>query len=362
MFTFDQLSAVQIELTSRCQASCPMCPRNLYGGLENPNLVIDEWTLDDFKQIMNEEVLGKMLQVLFCGQYGDALLNPYLHDICRYIVESNPNTMINIHTNGSLHKEEYWRELARILPKFHTIHFGIDGFEDTHSLYRIGTDYNKVIRNMKAFIDAGGNATWDFLRFKHNEHQVDAARKFAEELGCKSFAVKDTTRFINGEPFKVVDKNGSILHYLEPASDANVSYINQYIVDNYKDFLNVELDCFALDMKRVYIDASKRVFPCGPHAMTVNDAPSYDDIAEPLRQIAIKETQDIYKNIIEINNASTHSLKEIINSSGWQYAWNQYVHGKERCITCVRNCGRFDNGSLTRFGDEDVERSPLRFD
>lgn len=362
MFKYSQLSALQIELTSRCQASCPMCPRNLYGGLENPNLVIDEWTLDEFKQFIPKELINRLYQILFCGQYGDALLNPYLHDICKYIVEVNPDVMINIHTNGSLHKEEYWRELATILPKMHNVHFGIDGFEDTHSLYRIGTDYNKVIRNMKAFIEAGGIVTWDFLRFKHNEHQVDAARALSKELGCKSFAIKDTSRFINGEPFKVVDKTGSILYYLEPPSDSNVAYINQHIVDNYQDFLNVDLDCFADSFKRVYIDASKRVFPCGPHAMTINNAPSYTDIAEPLRQEAIKETQDIFKNIIIDYDCSKKTLEEIIDSAGWQYAWNQYVHGKERCITCVRNCGKFDSVTLTRFGDEDLERSPIKFD
>ena len=36
MFKFDQLEIVQVEITNRCQASCPMCPRNIHGGIENP--------------------------------------------------------------------------------------------------------------------------------------------------------------------------------------------------------------------------------------------------------------------------------------------------------------------------------------
>lgn len=363
MFKYEDLGSLQIELTSRCQASCPMCPRNFHGGQENPYLVIDEWTLDEFKRIVNKEVLSKMYHILFCGQYGDALLNPYLLDICQYITDTNPNIVLNIHTNGSLHKEDYWRRLYKVLPPKHILQVGIDGLEDTHHLYRIGTDFNKIIRNIKAFINEGGIVTWDFLRFKHNEHQVDAARQLSKQIGCKSFAVKDTTRFVNGEPFKVVDKNGSILYYLEPATNSNVSYINNFIVDNYREFVDKsELECMSFVFKRVYIDASKKVYPCGPHAMTINNAPSYTDIAESIRQEAIKETQDIFKNLITNNDASKFTLKEIIDSPEWQYTWNNYVHGTKRCITCARNCGKFDKVDLTRFGDEDLERSPISFD
>lgn len=363
MFKYEDLGSLQIELTSRCQASCPMCPRNFHGGQENPYLIIDEWTLEDFKKIVNEEILHKMYHILFCGQYGDALLNPYLIDICQYITDVNPKIVLNIHTNGSLHKEEYWRRLCKSLPPKHILQVGIDGLEDTHSLYRIGTDFNKIINNIKAFINEGGTVTWDFLRFKHNEHQVDEAREYSKKIGCKSFAVKDTTRFVNGESFKVVDKQGNFLYNLEPASNNNVSYINPYIVENYREYVDQsELECMSYIFKRVYIDASKKVYPCGPHAMTINNALNYDDIADFIRQEAIKETQDIFTNIITKNDATKYSLKEIIDSPEWQWAWDQYVHGTKRCITCARNCGKFDKVSLTRFGDEDLERSPIKFD
>ena len=40
---------------------------------------------------------------------------------------------------------------------------------------------------MRAFINAGGRARWDFLIFAHNEHQVDEAEALATKWGFKSF-------------------------------------------------------------------------------------------------------------------------------------------------------------------------------
>jgi sulfatase maturation enzyme AslB (radical SAM superfamily) len=73
--------------------------------------------------------------------------------------------------------------------KRYHVRFALDGLKDTHSLYRMGSDYDTVVKNMKTFIDAGGRATWKFIVFKHNEHQVDEASKLARELGCVTFTV-----------------------------------------------------------------------------------------------------------------------------------------------------------------------------
>ena len=36
---------------------------------------------------------------------------------------------------------------------------------------------------MKWYIKAGGVARWEFLVFKHNQHQIEEARQLANELG-----------------------------------------------------------------------------------------------------------------------------------------------------------------------------------
>ena len=51
---------------------------------------------------------------------------------------------------------------------------------------------------------------WLFIRFKHNEHQVEDARKLASEMGFFKFELKDTRRFVV-DKFPVLNKTISFL-------------------------------------------------------------------------------------------------------------------------------------------------------
>ena len=159
MFAFEQLHTVQVEITNRCQASCPMCLRNIHGGIDNPNLILTDWTLEMFQNIFTDEVLAQISCVNFCGDFGDPIINANLIDMCQYVRDNKSDMTIILHTNGSAHNAQWWTSLAISLPKNHKVIFALDGLRDTHSLYRIGTNYDMIIRNAKAFIDTGGNAT-----------------------------------------------------------------------------------------------------------------------------------------------------------------------------------------------------------
>lgn len=358
MFTFEQLKCIHIEITSRCQAACPMCNRNLYGGLKNPKLILADWTLEEFEKIINEEVLKNLFQIMFCGHFGDPLINPHFIDMVKYVKKINPKVMINVHTNGSFFKEEWWEEFAKILPEKHSVHISLDGLEDTHHLYRIGTDWNKIFNNARAFINAGGIATWEFIRFKHNQHQVEEARRLSIENGFAFFSVKDTSRYVDGNPYQVLDKDGNLIYYLEPPTDSNISYVNQYMVDNYKMFLKeANIDCMALRMKQIYIDSLKRLYPCGFLGQTEMTMTEYGDIVDSLRKESLKENQETFSRFptLDLNKAS---IKEIINSHEWQTIWNEYIHEDKRLLTCVRNCGIF-NKSPTKFEEEIIDKELL---
>jgi sulfatase maturation enzyme AslB (radical SAM superfamily) len=117
-----------------------------------------------------------------------------------------------MNTNGSARQEDWWIELASVLGKGYVI-FSIDGLEDTNHLYRKGTNFERIIKNAKAFIDAGGRAVWEYIVFAHNEHQVEEARNLADELGFEKFQVKKSARFLSTtgslkESISSVDKKG----------------------------------------------------------------------------------------------------------------------------------------------------------
>lgn len=230
MYTLSDIKQIHLELTDKCNAGCPMCPRYLdYGSKLNPYLPLDEITLDQFKTWFPRRIISNILRVYACGNYGDPIMARDTLEIFKYIRYNSTECGIAMHTNGSARSREWWTELATLMTdniRTDATIFSIDGLEDTNHLYRRGTDFNKIINNAKIFIDAGGLAKWDFIVFRHNEHQVEDARQIAKELGFIDFNVKKTTRWpmfdengLGMHPVK--DRTGQITHYLrEPLNNS----------------------------------------------------------------------------------------------------------------------------------------------
>jgi len=227
MFKFSDLKTVHVEITNRCQASCPMCPRNFHGGLPNPNLKLSDWTYEEFSSMFTPSILKQMQGIYFCGNFGDPIINDDLILMCQYVKENAPEIDLRIHTNGGARSVDWWKRLYSAMPKRHVVIFALDGLEDTHHLYRIGTKYDTVIRNAKAFINAGGTAEWVFIKFKHNQNQVEEAEQRSKDLGFERFTVKNTIRFIGEPKYKVVDKEGIHVYDLEPPTDNTGTLINK---------------------------------------------------------------------------------------------------------------------------------------
>jgi len=263
MFKFDELKNIHLEISNNCQASCPMCIRNIHGGIKNDLVKINNWSFDLYKTAINEQVLKQIDKIYFCGNFGDPILNNDLPKMCEYTKSVNPAIVLRIHTNGSLRDTSWWRDLVNVLPKDHGVVFALDGLEDTHHLYRIGTDFNKIINNATAFIQAGGKAEWAFIRFKHNEHQVEQARELAASLGFEVFTTKDSSRFLLETKFPVWDKNKQTTHYLEPSNYSEIKFIDRSILKTYKEQIkNTVIDCFVKKEREIYLDAFGHLMPC----------------------------------------------------------------------------------------------------
>lgn len=341
MFKFSELKQIHLEITNNCQASCPMCSRNIHGGIDNPLLQLNSWTLADFKTIMSAEVLSQIESYYFCGNFGDPLLNNDLLAMCDYSAQAAPNVQIRIHTNGSLRNKEWWAQLAQVLPKQHCVIFAIDGLEDTNHLYRIGTNFWKIIENAQAFINAGGNAEWAFIRFEHNEHQVVRAKELAKVYGFKTFTMKDSSRFLMEPKYPVYDKQGNTTHYLEPANVSEIKFIDKRLLDNYRNIVKqVDIKCQAVEHKEIYIDAFKNVFPCCFIAMIPYIPLDVDADIAPIRKDILDQYNALVTDLsgIDALDATKVSVKDIINSTAYQTVWQRYWDAKG-LITCARSCG-----------------------
>lgn len=361
MFKFSELKQIHLEITNNCQASCPMCSRNIHGGLENPNIKIKGWSLDQYKSALSNEVLTQVEGVYFCGNYGDPLLNNNLLEMIKYTSQTNENINVRIHTNGSLRSKSWWEELAAALPKTHNVIFAIDGLADTHSLYRIGTDFNKIIENAQAFINAGGTAEWAFIRFKHNEHQVEECRDLAKKLGFNLFTMKDSSRWLLEPKFNVVDKNGDTTYYLEPSELSTIKIIEPSIVKQYKEILkNTQINCYAKHAKEIYLDAYGHLFPCCWLGAIPYNSKDLENELEEVRTAIHKDYYDLLESLGGIRNVDTadKSIKDIVNSNEYQTVWDFYWN-ERKLITCGRSCGTTKTVEFSKPKDQLVRTDTL---
>lgn len=354
MFPFTDLKQIHLEITNNCQASCPMCSRNHHGGMVNPLIKINEWSLEDFKQIINQQVLDQIEHIYFCGNFGDPMLNDDLIQMCQY-VKDHSTVSIRIHTNGSLRNKDWWKRLAQALPAEHFVIFGIDGLADTHSRYRIGTSYENILKNASEFIAAGGRAEWAFIVFEHNQHQVADAKKLASDLGFERFTTKNSSRFVGDTNFEVYDKTGNTIDVLRPPQDTVIKFIDKTTIANYKQIIaESDIECYVLKTKEVYIDAYKNLMPCCFLAATPYNYSEPSSLIFELRQYAQVQYDRIVDEIGGINTLE-RSIKDIIESAGYHRVWHRYWT-QEKSIVCARTCG---TNKLSKPIDQFLEREVL---
>ena len=359
-FNFNEIKGLHLELTTRCNAMCPMCNRNFKGKTrkELPDL---ELTLKDIKKILVSDFLKQLELISICGVYGDPICNNDLKLILKYFYECNPNIEIDIYTNGSLYSEEWWKDLATIM-RMHrgSVVFGIDGIGQVHTLHRCNTDYNKVISNAKAFIDAGGNAQWDFLVFKHNEKSIGKAKKLSIELGFKSFQIKKSSRFLKHLYEKdkqldstlaeygkhpVFDKKGNIKYFIELPK--NPKYRNESqktifrLIKEYGSFNQYldknKIECESIKNGGIFISAGGEVFPC----CTVYQQVCYKTVHNVSDVCELNE-YNLYKN--ENLSSFKNSIKDIVEGDFFKklyiaFQCDSIEKGKPK--SCARTCGKY---------------------
>ena len=194
---FNTVREFHVEISSRCNAACPMCARNQLGGATKPDLKQEDWHKTLIPKVFDSR-FKNLRNVLFCGTHGDPAVAPQSLDAVQHL-KTNFNTTIEFFSNASTRNTDWWYELGKLLQqKIEDDHyrnydigiFSIDGLEDTNKLYRRQTHWDIIMANAEAFIKAGGRARWDFIVFKHNQHQVEEAEKLANKMGFKQFRIR----------------------------------------------------------------------------------------------------------------------------------------------------------------------------
>ncbi len=208
---------ITIEVTSNCQAKCPGCIRHK---VFNPNTDLvsappKNWNLPlevHNKLIDDLAEKSKVKYMTYDGSFGDSPFHPDFLEMIEYSAsklkgdvepfgdekigqlspEFNGLHDMTISTNGSYKTPVFWKRLGEILnehlPNRHHVMFDLDGVDNkTQNMYRIATDFDKIIENAEAFISGGGEAVWKMIPFDFNDELEEQAKMLAAKHGFQKF-------------------------------------------------------------------------------------------------------------------------------------------------------------------------------
>ena len=331
MIDYEDIRIVHIEISSECNAECPLCPRNFHGYSWNRGYPEHSMTLAEAKKIFTPSFLNQLDEILINGNFGDIVMCPEAIDIIQYFRKHNKQAPIHISTNAGARNTRFWQELASFNC---TTYFCIDGLEDTHSLYRRNTLFSTVIKNAQTYIDHGGSkAIWKFIVFDHNQHQIEQARALSEQMGFDEFEVIYHGR-TSGPVF---DNNKKLLYYLgtnnsPTAFDDLVRQTHENMsLERLSPIKGTQINCKAKARKEVYISSIGEVYPCcwlGFHPMTYGQGSHFE------------VTNMQLKPLIHDNNALIHGLKKSIQwFNSVERSWSSTSLQTGRLHACDQTCG-----------------------
>lgn len=348
MLKLSEIRHLHVELTTRCNARCPMCMRNYRGYEYNSGYPICELSLENFKHIVGPDLLQQLVApepkigdfqpvfhgrrgVSFNGNLGDFASAKDAVEIVEYISQYNVPVLIN--TNGSLRNSAWWSRLA--LPNV-VVGFALDGLADTHHLYRQDTDWHRIIEHATALIKAGGRTVWRFIPFEHNRHQEQQCRDLARDLGFEFFENIYDGRD-NGPVF---DRHGNFTHQIgidtrpahiipdiKPLLESHVKWYDAKTIKHPKDTTELNIQCLHQRNREIYIAADGTVYPCcflGFYPKTMQH-PGNNEL----------------RDLIYENNSLEYSLEHCLQ---WfdrvEESWAKSSIAQGRTYQCITTCNR----------------------
>lgn len=349
-----QIKKIHIEHTSKCNLLCPQCAR-VYDGKVAPSLDLEELTVDDYKKLFTEEFSKQLESVWFCGNYGDPIASNTFMDSAKYLKSVGVKD-ISIHTNGSARTPDWWQELAGVLDC--TV-FSIDGLKETNHIYRVNSNWEKIIDNVKSYINAGGKAHWDYLIFDHNIDQIAEAKELATDLGFESISFKNTSRFVTNDTIQQAFQKVKTRKDSYSISSKNNPNKTKYesIVEEYGSFENyvdeTKISCKYKNNGVVYLDFKFKLWPC-----CWLSAPTYFHSDKNVQKKQLRELESRF--VKDFNSLRKYDLNTILDhewfANSLADSWSNKMDSKNpKLFTCGRTCGTsfeftsVGNSNETRF-------------
>ncbi|MFY7733508.1 MAG: radical SAM/SPASM domain-containing protein [Bacteroidia bacterium] len=180
--------SMEIEPTTSCNLRCPQCPSGLREFTRDTGML----DLNLYKKII-DEIHPELVWLILYFQ-GEPFLNKSFLEFVKYAASKN------LYTATSSNAHYFTDEMAKATVEsgLDRLIISIDGTnQETYSKYRKGGQLNKVIEgteNLLKWKKELGIQTphiiWQFIAFKHNEHQIPEIKKLAKEIGVDELGIK----------------------------------------------------------------------------------------------------------------------------------------------------------------------------
>ena len=195
---------ITVDPTNHCDLKCPLCPT----GIGDKSVEYGLLKLEKFKKVV--DAFSKWAQTVQFFSWGEATLNKSFIEMIRH-ASQNPHEMRST-TSLNLNNVTDEQIKGLITSNLDMLTISIDGVtQEVYEKYRVGGNLETVFNNLKKLIStkklykSNTKIIWAFLVFKHNEHQVEEAKKMASDFGIP-ITIKEARPDIKGDLENPLDK------------------------------------------------------------------------------------------------------------------------------------------------------------
>jgi radical SAM protein with 4Fe4S-binding SPASM domain len=219
---------IEIEPTTSCNLRCPQCISGLRDFTRDTGMLQSSM----FEQVIDELHHDLVWLVLYFQ--GEPFLNKKFLDYIRYASQKNIYTATS--SNGHYFTDEVAKQtiesgLSRLI-------ISIDGTsQETYSKYRIGGKLDEVIAGTQRILywkkqlgSSTPHVIWQFIVFKHNEHELPIIKKLAKEMGVDELAIKTAQVYGYENDKDFIPDNKDLSRYQR---NADGSYVIKNSLDNH---------------------------------------------------------------------------------------------------------------------------------
>lgn len=179
-----------IELTSKCNLKCIMCPRD-----DDTFRGLGYMKFDTFRRIIDEA--SEYLEFTYLHLSGEPLLHPRFDEFINYAASKGVKTGIS--TNGTILTKRRREKLLQ--SQLDTLIISIDGTDaETYLTIRQANSFRKVCRNTEQFLiekektNQGPHTIVQMICMQENVHQAEEFYRYWKSIGADSVRLK---RFFN---------------------------------------------------------------------------------------------------------------------------------------------------------------------